>query len=262
MNLPNPPTDIKTNLSIQNGSGIVNVTWTDKSSNENGFRIEGRAREEADYKTIAAIDKDQSSFLDTMTPIDKTYYYRVNAFNANGDSVSAQEGLRLGLLSKIEKKNISDYAVKSGILYLLWQEGLTPVNVTDPLKPKLARTFPLMGFVQKGFIRVSHDMLYIIDDKKLFVMSIKNPLSPSFISALDIDGDNVDMEVLENTIYILKSDGLLDIIDAKYAHKPTVKRFIKIKGSPKNIIIDDGYLAVAIRPYIETSCTGLRDCDN
>ncbi|MCK4947724.1 MAG: S8 family serine peptidase [Candidatus Aureabacteria bacterium] len=62
----------------------INLTWQDKSDNEDGFKIERRERKL--FEEIAVISADITSFTDGGLKRGKTYIYRVRAFNTAGDS--------------------------------------------------------------------------------------------------------------------------------------------------------------------------------
>jgi titin len=67
-------------------SSQINLTWTDKSTNETGFKI-SRSLDGTAFAPIATVGQNIRSYADTsgLTP-DTTYFYVVQAFNANGDS--------------------------------------------------------------------------------------------------------------------------------------------------------------------------------
>ena len=59
------------------------LNWTDNSNNEDGFKIHRRLGDMGVFHNVGtSLD---SSHIDT-TPDDQKYCYKVNAFNAGGDS--------------------------------------------------------------------------------------------------------------------------------------------------------------------------------
>jgi hypothetical protein len=66
----------------------INLTWTDNSSNEDGFKIErcSVVKGKCNFSEIAQTSTDVFIFPDTGLSKNKTYYYRVRAFNTSGDS--------------------------------------------------------------------------------------------------------------------------------------------------------------------------------
>ena len=65
----------------------INLSWTDNSGNENGFRIE-RCKNVSctSFAQIAQVGTGVTTFADTTVTKNTTYNYRVRAFNAAGNS--------------------------------------------------------------------------------------------------------------------------------------------------------------------------------
>lgn len=64
----------------------VNLAWADNSANETGFAIERSARATSGFAQIATVAANVRSFSNTGLKSRTTYYYRVRAFNAAGNS--------------------------------------------------------------------------------------------------------------------------------------------------------------------------------
>lgn len=63
----------------------VNLTWSDNSDNEAGFYIE-RSTDGVKFSQIASVGANIRSYANTGVGPNKTYYYRVRAYNAAGTS--------------------------------------------------------------------------------------------------------------------------------------------------------------------------------
>jgi len=63
----------------------VNLTWTDNSTNESGFTVQ-RSTDGANYATVATMAANATTFGDTGLSRSTKYYYRVQSFNADGNS--------------------------------------------------------------------------------------------------------------------------------------------------------------------------------
>jgi hypothetical protein len=63
----------------------INLAWTDTSDSESGFRIE-RSTNGTKFQQIATVGANVTSFASTGLSRDRTYYYRVRAYNSAGSS--------------------------------------------------------------------------------------------------------------------------------------------------------------------------------
>jgi len=63
----------------------INLSWTDNSSNEDGFKLE-RSTDGTTFTPIALVGANVTTFANTGLGRNKRYYYRVRATNASGNS--------------------------------------------------------------------------------------------------------------------------------------------------------------------------------
>lgn len=63
----------------------INLSWTDNSDNEDGFKIE-RSPDGATWTQIDTVGANVTTYSNTGLTCDQTYYYRVRAYNTQGDS--------------------------------------------------------------------------------------------------------------------------------------------------------------------------------
>lgn len=66
-------------------SAQIDLTWVDNSDNEQGFRIE-RSLDGQNFAEVASVGPNVTSFSDTTVSAGTTFFYRVFAFNAFGNS--------------------------------------------------------------------------------------------------------------------------------------------------------------------------------
>jgi len=65
----------------------INLSWTDNSGNESGFRIERcKTASCTNFLQVAQVGANVTTFADTGVTKNTAYNYRVRAFNAGGDS--------------------------------------------------------------------------------------------------------------------------------------------------------------------------------
>lgn len=69
----------------------INLTWTDNSNSETQFKIERKTGAGGTYAQIATPGANTTSHSDTTVSANTTYYYRVRANNAGGDSPYSNE---------------------------------------------------------------------------------------------------------------------------------------------------------------------------
>ncbi|MBE0427175.1 MAG: S8 family serine peptidase [Nitrospirae bacterium] len=72
-------------------SSQINLLWVDSSVNEAGFKIERKTGVEGTYTEIATTGENVTFYSDTGLTANTTYYYRVKAYNAAGDSRYSNE---------------------------------------------------------------------------------------------------------------------------------------------------------------------------
>ena len=84
----NAPTGLQGVLAA---SGEINLTWTDNSGYEIGFKIERKTGVDGTYSQIGTANTDSPAYNDYSAEPAKTYYYRVKTYNCAGDSEYTNE---------------------------------------------------------------------------------------------------------------------------------------------------------------------------
>src|SRR5262249_32411608 len=67
------------------------LTWTDNSTNEDGFKIERKTGTDGTYTQVATVGVNVTSYTDSSLTDGITYCYQVLAFNSTGDSLPSNE---------------------------------------------------------------------------------------------------------------------------------------------------------------------------
>ncbi|MCX6122030.1 MAG: fibronectin type III domain-containing protein [Ignavibacteriales bacterium] len=86
--IPAAPTNLS--ASVISGSQI-NLSWTDVSNNEDGFKIERKIGTSGIYSLRVTLGENVQSYSDTGLAELTTYYYRIYAYNTGGSSEYANE---------------------------------------------------------------------------------------------------------------------------------------------------------------------------
>lgn len=85
--LSNPPSAPSALSASASSPTHIDLTWTDNSDDETGFRIEGWVS--GGWVNIATVGANVTSFAHTSLTAATTYFYRVGAYNASGPSAAS-----------------------------------------------------------------------------------------------------------------------------------------------------------------------------
>jgi FtsP/CotA-like multicopper oxidase with cupredoxin domain len=86
LNGTSPPPTPPTNLSATaTSNSAIDLAWTDNSFDEEGFDIE-RSTDGTVFTPLASVGTNAVVYTDTGLTASTTYWYRVSAYNSNGDS--------------------------------------------------------------------------------------------------------------------------------------------------------------------------------
>jgi transcriptional regulator CtsR len=85
---PNTPSDL---IATPISSSQINLTWQDNSGDETGFKIERKTAAGGTYSQLATVGANVTSYSNTLLSANTTYYYRLRAYNAVGNSDYSNE---------------------------------------------------------------------------------------------------------------------------------------------------------------------------
>ena len=89
--LPGPPIAPTTLIASAESTTQINLTWADASNNETGFQIERSTTSGSGFSSIATVPANSVSYSDVGLTPGTSYFYRVRAINAIGNSPYTSE---------------------------------------------------------------------------------------------------------------------------------------------------------------------------
>jgi hypothetical protein len=120
--IPSAPSGLSATAASSNQ---INLTWTDNSNNEDGFRIERKTGAGGTYAQIAQVAAGVTSYQNTGLSATTTYYYRVRAYNAVGNSAYSNEASATtpGATVPSAPSGLSATAASSNQINLTWTDN-------------------------------------------------------------------------------------------------------------------------------------------
>ena len=117
--VPAPPTNLN---GLVASTSQINLMWTDRSTNENGFKIE-RKLVGGTFAVVGTTAKDIATFNNTgLTPA-KTYIYRVYSYNSSGNSINNSNELSLTTTALFPTVNVPTVSTTN-------TSAITPTSAT------------------------------------------------------------------------------------------------------------------------------------
>src|SRR5262249_30396695 len=96
----------------------LTLTWTDNSTNENGFTIERKTGTDGTYAQVATVEANVTSYTDASLADGTTYCYQVRAFNSAEISAPSNEACATTAVT-------SSTATSTAQLSLTWTDNST-----------------------------------------------------------------------------------------------------------------------------------------
>jgi fibronectin type 3 domain-containing protein len=99
----------------------VNLSWTDHSANEAGFRID-RSANGITFAKVATVGANITTYSDSGLATSKKYFYRVSAFNSGGNSANSNTAT-VALVVPSAPTNLTPDVEKHGHVTLKWKDN-------------------------------------------------------------------------------------------------------------------------------------------
>lgn len=119
--IPNVPTGLSASAV---SSAQINLSWTDASSVETGFKIERATSSSGPFSLIYTAAANATNFSDTLLSGSTTYYYRILSFNATGESAYTATANATTLApAPVAPSNLSATATSASQVSLSWTDN-------------------------------------------------------------------------------------------------------------------------------------------
>jgi len=116
--VPPPPSGLSASAA---SFSQIDLSWTDNSSNESGFKIERKTGSGGTYSEIATVAANETSYSNTGLSEATAYYYRMRAYNLAGNSNYSSEAS--GLTLPAAPSGLSASAASSSQIDLSWTDN-------------------------------------------------------------------------------------------------------------------------------------------
>ncbi len=118
---PNAPTDLGAILDAVDSSGTIYVSWVDNSTNETGFILEHSINAVGSWNQLASLSADETFYTDTNLVDGTEYFYRVLAFNGNGNSAYSNVGSNTTIMNP--PTNLTVVNPQTNKVVLNWEDN-------------------------------------------------------------------------------------------------------------------------------------------
>ena len=123
VNSATPPAAPSGLTATATSSSQINLSWTDNSSNESGFRVES-STDNVNFTQFISLSANVTSTTASSLTANTTYYFRVRAYNASGNSAySAVASATTLPTPPAAPSNLVGYAVNSSRIDLTWTDN-------------------------------------------------------------------------------------------------------------------------------------------
>ena len=114
--IESPPTAPSDLVATANSATQVTLTWTDNSTDEQGFRIERQSADRGSWTVVGTVTANISVMQNSGLSGATNYFYRAVAFNSSGDSLPSNEAAVTTLEVPVSAVSLLSGKSMSGVL--------------------------------------------------------------------------------------------------------------------------------------------------
>lgn len=104
----------------------IDLSWQDNANNEIGFKIERSTGDQSNFTQIATVGADVTTYQDKVLSANTVYFYRVRAYNGDGNTVFSSQATTTTLPNPpLAPSGLTGTAISSSQINLSWQDNAT-----------------------------------------------------------------------------------------------------------------------------------------
>lgn len=116
-----PPEDLDYTVTSTSG---VNLSWTDRSSGENGFKVERKKGVDGIWEEVATLSAGSTGYIDSGLTMDSQYFYRIKVYDdIYYNSIAYSDEVEVEMILPKSPSNLTAETVSSSQIKLTWSDN-------------------------------------------------------------------------------------------------------------------------------------------
>jgi len=227
-------------------SSQINLAWVDKSSTEDGFKIERSLSASSGFSQIATVGTGVTSYQNTGLSASTTYYYRVRAYNGSNSPYSNAASATTEADISLPVGAMVDVVTDGGYAYMSSTYGIVVADVSDPTHPRGIASVAL-GFFATHLDRGQDFLVATGGASGIAVVDIADPAAPALVGSLEVTADEVAVQGMY--VYLVDATGYapyhMRVVDLSDPSNPMLIGETVLPGVPAEVAVVGNYAYVA-----------------